>query len=76
MTNPDSQLFNTEKINLKTYNAILKKSIRFAQKQYYEVLFIKFKDDKCDTWKIINVILNKVRRKNLFQTSSKMGMPF
>ncbi len=45
MTNPDSPIFNIQKINLKTYNTILKKSIRLAKKHHYEVLFIKFKDE-------------------------------
>ncbi len=56
MTNPDSPIFNTQKINLKTYNTILKKGIKLAKKHYYEVLFIKFKDDIRGTWKTTNAI--------------------
>jgi hypothetical protein len=63
MTNPDSVLFTVQKINLNTYNNILKKAIRLAKKQYYEALFIKFKDDMKGTWKTINDILNKTKGK-------------
>ena len=73
MTNPDSEVFNIQKINLYTYNNILKKSIRLAKKQYYHTLFMKFKDDIKGTWKTINEILNKTRRKKCFPRFFKDG---
>ncbi len=54
MTSPHSPAFDIQTINLKTYNAILKKSIWLAKKSYYELLFLKFKDGIRCTWKIIN----------------------
>jgi hypothetical protein len=66
MTDPISSEYDIQKINLQTYNTILKKSIRLAKKIYYERLFFKFKDDIRGTWKTINAILNKTKRKSLF----------
>jgi hypothetical protein len=66
MTDPDSPEFDILKVNLKTYNTILKKSIRLAKKKYYEGLFLKFKDDIRGTWKTINGILNKTKKKKSF----------
>ncbi len=63
MTASNSSEFDIPKINLKTYNNILKKSICLAKKIYYETLFQKFKDDIKGTWKTINGILNKTKRK-------------
>ncbi len=65
-TNPDSPEYEIIGTNLKTYNNILKKSIRLAQKNYYESLFHKFKGDMKGTWKTISDILNKTRRKKTF----------
>ncbi len=66
MTASNSPEFDIQKINLKTYNNILKKSIHLAKKIYYETLFQKFKDDIKGTWKTINGILNKTKRKRNF----------
>ncbi len=63
MTEPNSEQFPIQKINLKTYNNILKTCIRATKKNYYESLFRKFKDDIRGTWKTINDILNKTKRK-------------
>ncbi len=63
MTASNSPEFDIQKINLKTYNNILKKSIRLAKKIYYQTLFQKFKDDVKGTWKTISGILNKTKRK-------------
>ncbi len=76
MTQPDFPIFNTEKINLKTYNTILKKSIRLDKKSQYEVLFIKFKDDIQGIWKTINAILNKSKKKKSFPNFFKDGDAF
>jgi hypothetical protein len=65
-TEPDSPEYDKIKTNLKTYNNILRKSIRIMFKKYYENLFIKFKDDIRNTWKTINSILNKTKKKKSF----------
>ncbi len=44
MTNTSSEI-EIQKINLKTNNTILKKSICLTKKSYYEIIFLKFKDD-------------------------------
>ncbi len=48
----------------------------FAKKHYYEVLFIKFKDDIWGTWKTINAILNKSKKKKSFTNFFKDGDAF
>ncbi len=63
MAEPNLEQFVIQKINLKTYNNILKTCIRVTKKNYYESLFRKFKDDIRRTWKTINDILNKTKRK-------------
>ncbi len=57
MTDDNSTNYYTLKTNLKTYNSILKKSIRIAQIKYYEAIFSKFKGDIRGTWKSINDIV-------------------
>ena len=66
MTNPDSEQYYIQVANLKTFNSILKKSIREAKKNYYNNLFMKFKCDIKGTWKTINDILNRTKKKNTF----------
>ena len=66
MTDPTSEEFEIQKLNLKTYNNILKQSIRIAKKSYYEQIFNKVKNDIKGTWKTINSILNKTKRKKMF----------
>ncbi len=51
MTDPLSVDFYRLKINLNTYNKILKNSIRLAKKYYYEKIFSKFKNDIRANWK-------------------------
>ncbi len=66
MTNPISEEFEIQNINLKTYNNILKQSIRLAKKSYYEQIFNKVKNDIKGTLKTIKAILNKTKRKKMF----------
>ncbi len=73
MTDPNSTEYATLKTNLKTFNNILKKSIRAIKKDYYETLFMKFKDDIRGTWKTINDILNKTKRKKAFSQFFRDG---
>jgi endonuclease/exonuclease/phosphatase family metal-dependent hydrolase/ABC-type dipeptide/oligopeptide/nickel transport system ATPase component len=55
----DDPQFRSTQINLKTYNTILKKSIRHAKKLYYQNYFEKYKSDIKRTWNMISTILNK-----------------
>ncbi len=73
MTDPNANNYYTLKTNLKTYNTILKKSIRISQIKYYEAIFCKFKGDIRGTWKTINDILNRTKRKKTFPSSFKDG---
>ena len=49
-TNDDN--YNTLKINLNTYNKILKKSIREAKKTYFYNYFKKYNGDIKNTWEL------------------------
>jgi hypothetical protein len=51
------------RINLKTYNRILKKNIRLAKSQYYHNIFEKFKKDMKSTWVTIKEIINRTKNK-------------
>ena len=51
------QLHNTLKLNLTTYNRILKKSIREAKKIYYTSCFTKYRNDIKNTWRTVKGII-------------------
>ena len=51
--------YSNIKTNLKTYNCILRKSIRHAKKLYYEKYFAKYKSDIKKTWGMINSIIGQ-----------------
>ncbi len=72
-TNPNSIQFAIHQNNLDAYNNILKKSIRLAKRNYYQTTFSKCKDDIRDTWKIINEILSRTKRKKSFPLFFKDG---
>ena len=57
----DSERFNNVKINLKTYQSILRRLIRDSKKQYYQKKFDNCKNDIKNTWCTINQILNRTR---------------
>ena len=65
-TSLDSDLYNTYKVNLNTYNKILKKAIRDAKKAYYHNEFSKYKNDLKSTWATIKNIINKSSDRNNF----------
>ena len=52
------------KINLKTYNTILKNSIRSAKRKYYYERFDKSKNNIKNTWRYINEIMNRNTKNN------------
>ena len=66
LTNKNTPLHHTLETNLKTFNNILRKTIRVTKKTYYETLFNKYKGDIKGTWKTINDILSRTKRKKNF----------
>ena len=64
LSNPNSLHYDTLKLNLKTYNLILRKSIISAKQMYYESRFNRIGNDIRCTWKTINEILTKNQTKN------------
>ena len=57
----DSERHSILKLNLNTYQSILKRLIRDAKKQYYQKQFEKYKNDVKNTWGTIKQILNRTR---------------
>ncbi len=72
-TNHNSIQLAIHKTNLDAYNNILKKSIRLAKRNYYQTIFSKFNDDIRCTWKIINEILSRTKRRKTFPLFFKDG---
>jgi len=66
MTDINDISYQGKKLNLKTYNRILKQNIRIAKKIYYHASFENFKDDVKKTWATINGILNRTKKKKAF----------
>ena len=69
LTNPASREYETLKINLNTYNKILRTSMCAAKKQFLAYTFEKYKSDIRNTWKSINEVLSKKGNKNTSPTS-------
>ena len=55
--------YNNRKINLKTFNKILKHSIKISKTIYFANEFEKFKFDIKNTWATLNSILNRKKNK-------------
>ena len=70
-TNPDSDEFEALKINLRTYNKILKRNIKIAKSAYYQASFSKYKNDIKGTWSVINEVLNKTQNSPDYPDSFK-----
>ena len=64
-TSPDSQNFNMLKINLRTYNKILKRSIKLAKTDYYQFSLTKYKNDIQGTWQRYLLYSKKAAEKRL-----------
>ena len=58
-TPSDSTLYNQLKVNLGTYNKILKKAIRETKQTYYNNQFYKNRNDMKNTWKTIKNVICK-----------------
>ena len=65
-TKVDNPRFVVLKNNLKTYNRILKQSIRLAKKSFYSKYFNDYKNNIKKTWNMINEIINKKKFSNSF----------
>ena len=63
-TPQSTSLYDQLKINLNTYNKILKKAIREAKQNYYSQCFYRYKQDIKKTWLTIKDIINKSKNKN------------
>ena len=57
-TSSESLMYNAKKINLKTYNNILRKSIKLAKKMYFFNEFEKNKHNIKNTWKVIKDVID------------------
>ena len=55
----DTTAYEELKINFKTYQRIIRRSIREAKRTYYHNIFIKYNGNTKKTWQIINSTLNK-----------------
>ena len=60
---PNSDIYSTIKVNLRTYNKILKRNILLAKQMHYKIKFDKYKNDIKGTWGVIRDILNKTHSK-------------
>ena len=60
---PNSDIYSTIKVNLRTYNKILKRNVLLAKQMHYKIKFDKYKNDIKGTWGVIRDILNKTHSK-------------
>ena len=63
-TPPDSDLFKNLKININTYNKIIKRNIKTAKKTYYAASFQTYQNDIKGICQTTNEILNKTQKTN------------
>ncbi len=61
MSDPLCVEFATLKINLNTYNNILKNTIRLAKKIYYQTIFTKLKNDVRAAYKSTSEIISRTK---------------
>ena len=71
-TNPTFLEYANSQINLRTYNRILRKSLRAAKRIFYSLTFDKYKADIKNTWKNINGLLSRNCQTKLGPTSLKI----
>ena len=64
LSNDQTELYQSVKQNLKTYNLILKQAIKNAKCNYYITRFNKYKNDAKSMWAEINCLLNKQKNSN------------
>ena len=63
---PNSLEYESSRINLKTCNSILQKSIRNAKNLYYGREFEKHKNDSRKTWSTLKNLISKNKHSNEF----------
>ena len=74
MTNPNATGYFVQKINLRTYNCNLRRSIRVAKLMHHKILFNKYRNDTRKTWKTINDnILSRPSKMKTLQKTFKEG---
>ena len=61
----DRTEYITLKLNLGTYNYILRRNIYLAKKSYYANLFQKYKSDVKQTWSAISDVVNRKHKSQL-----------
>ena len=71
-TNIHSPDYADIKQNIKTYNEIIKSSIRLAKVKHYSEIFTKYKDDIKNTWKNISNLITKSSRKEINRIKIKI----
>ena len=69
----DSEEYEVRSNNLKTFNKILKNSIRVAKKDFFKSRFERYKNDIKKTWITINGILNRHKKRNKFPEYFKIN---
>ena len=63
---PNSNIYDSYKCNLQTYNTIIKKLLRNAKFSYYNNMFLKYKNDSRKSWSLINTLIgNSSSKKNI-----------
>ena len=72
-TPPQSQNYNTQKVNLRTYKNIIRRSICQAKKEYYHNTFKNYSNDLRKTWHTINDTLNKHKTNKTFPCEFKLS---
>ena len=68
-----SQHYGSAKINLHTYNKILRKTMHLAKKIYYDSCFKKFQGNAKKTWSTISEVLNHTSNKKEFPEYFKIN---
>ena len=63
---PNSNEYDQLKINVHTYNNIIKKTIRNVKFAYYANMFEKNKNDSKQSWKLINSLIHSSKNKKQF----------
>ena len=61
---PDSEQYSTIATNLKTYNRILKHTMRQAKNTYYHKLLDNYKNDAKKTWETLKCVMNLSKTKS------------
>ena len=65
-TRPETPSYDSQKINLHTYQSILNKNIRLVKTSYYSEQLNKYSKDIKKTWQTLNGIIKKCKPKKEF----------